>query len=115
MKKLLILSVMIIALVLAFTSCNLFKTVELEFTSNGDGTCYVSGIGSCTDTDIIIPSTSPDGDSVTSIGDWAFEDCTSLTDVYYTGSKEDWAKIEIGDHNSPLKNANIHYNYVPEE
>ena len=30
----------------------------LSFTSNGDGTCYVSGIGSCTDTDIVIPSVS---------------------------------------------------------
>ena len=44
----------------------------LEFTSNGDGTCYVSGIGSCTDKDVHIPSVSPAGDTVTSIGDQAF-------------------------------------------
>lgn len=47
----------------------------LEFTSNGDGTCYVSGIGSCTDTDLVIPPTSPAGDSVTSIGNEAFGLC----------------------------------------
>ena len=54
---------------------------ELEFTSNGDGTCYVSGIGTCTDTDIIIPSVSPAGDIVTSIGGWAFNGCSSLTSI----------------------------------
>ena len=53
----------------------------LAFTSNGDGTCFVSGIGSCTDTDVVIPFTSPDGDSVTGIGDIAFGYCTSFTSV----------------------------------
>ena len=53
----------------------------LEFTSNSDGTCYVSGIGTCTDTDVVIPSASPKGDSVTSIGSSAFYKCTSLTSV----------------------------------
>ena len=53
----------------------------IEFTSNGDGTCYVSGIGTCTDTDIVIPSISPNGDRVTSIGDSAFYDCRSLLSV----------------------------------
>ncbi|MBE6548387.1 MAG: leucine-rich repeat domain-containing protein, partial [Ruminococcaceae bacterium] len=53
----------------------------LEFTSNGDGTCYVSGIGDCTDTDIVIPLTSPEGWTVTSIGDYAFRDCDSLASI----------------------------------
>ena len=53
----------------------------LEFTSNGDGTCYVSEIGTCTDTDIIIPPTSPNGDKVKSIGDSAFQYCTPITSV----------------------------------
>ena len=44
----------------------------LEFTSNGDGTCYVSGIGTCTDTEIVIPPVSPSGDTVTGIGEYAF-------------------------------------------
>jgi len=65
----------------------------LEFTSNGDGTCYVSGIGTCTDTDIVIPPTSPDGDSVTEIGDNAFacEELVSVTIPNSVTSIDDWA------------------------
>ena len=33
--------------------------------------------------------------SVTSIGKYAFDYCTSLTDVYYAGSEEEWKKISI--------------------
>ena len=53
----------------------------LEFTSNGDGTCYVSGIGSCTDSVVKIPPTSPDGDVVIAIGNRAFYNYFNLTDV----------------------------------
>ena len=53
----------------------------LEFTSNGDGTCYVSGIGTCTDTHVVIPSKSPEGDSVTSIGFGAFKDYIGFSSV----------------------------------
>ena len=53
----------------------------LKYTSNGDGTCYVSGIGTCTDTDIVIPAVSPAGDKVTSIGSAAFGNCSSLTSI----------------------------------
>ena len=53
----------------------------LAFVSYGDGTCYVSGIGTCTDTDVRIPPVSPAGDKVTSIGSKAFYKCTSLTSV----------------------------------
>ena len=53
----------------------------LAFTSNGDGTCYVNGIGTCTDTDIVIPTKSPAGDMVTGIGAKAFLGCSGLTSV----------------------------------
>ena len=53
----------------------------LAFSSNGDGTCSVVGIGTCTDTEIIIPKTSPDGDMVVSIGENAFFLCYNLTSV----------------------------------
>jgi len=47
--------------------------------------------------------------SVTWIGSYAFYDCTSLTDVYYGGSEEDWAKVDIGEDNECLTNATIHF------
>ena len=57
-------------------------------------------------TSITIPS------SVKTIGNQAFLDCSKLSDVYYTGSEDDWNDISIGSiHNKYLTNANIHYNY----
>ena len=53
----------------------------LEFTSNGDGSCYVSGIGRCTDTHIIVPDLSPDGDIVIDISEAAFSQFTNVTDL----------------------------------
>ena len=53
----------------------------LEFTSNGNGTCYVSGIGNCADKDIYIPRVSPYGYSVTSIGSYAFNGRERLTSI----------------------------------
>jgi hypothetical protein len=50
------------------------------------------------------------GNSVTSIGDMAFEWCERLTDVYYEGSKKEWKSISIGWDNDNLTNAVIHYN-----
>ena len=44
----------------------------LDFRSNGDGTCAVSGVGSCTSACILIPPTSPAGDTVTAILPYAF-------------------------------------------
>ena len=54
---------------------------SLAFKSNGDGTCYVSGIGTCTDAYIVIPETSPEGEPVTGIGAYAFEGRTTLKGV----------------------------------
>ncbi len=45
------------------------------------------------------------------IGQGTFKGCAALTDVYYSGSEEEWAKIQIGDYNEPLLNAQIHYDY----
>ena len=53
----------------------------LAYTSNGDGTCAVTGIGDCTDTDIVIPPISLDGNTVTGIGDYAFQNCNGITSV----------------------------------
>ncbi|MCD8004098.1 MAG: leucine-rich repeat protein, partial [Oscillospiraceae bacterium] len=55
-------------------------------------------------TAVVIPT------SVTTIGDYAFESCSNLTDVYYSGTEEEWADITIGSSgNSYFANAAIHY------
>ena len=41
----------------------------LKFVSNKDGTCYLSGIGECVDTRVVIPYLSNRGDRVTSIAE----------------------------------------------
>lgn len=51
-------------------------------------------------TNITIPA------SVTSIGDYAFEGCSSLTSITFDGAKEQWEKIQLGyawDHLVPAK------------
>ena len=50
--------------------------------------------------------------SVTTFGDGAFMYCSSLTDIYYTGSENEWPKLFP---NYFPTNITIHYNYVPEE
>ena len=53
----------------------------LEFELNEDGqSYYVKSIGTCTDTDVVIPSTY-NGLPVTSVGDGAFNSCSSLTSI----------------------------------
>lgn len=53
----------------------------LAYTVNSDNTsCTVTGMGSCQDTNIIIPS-AIDGYDVTEIGSGAFQDCTALTSI----------------------------------
>ena len=44
----------------------------LSFRSNGDGTCAVSGMGSCTSSCVLIPPKSPNGDTVTEVLPYAF-------------------------------------------
>lgn len=69
----------------------------LKFVSNGDGTCKVTGIGTCRDKNVSIPPISPDGDIVASIGNFAFgeklsrdggfvSDCEFLTAITIPGS-----------------------------
>lgn len=49
--------------------------------------------------------------SVKEIADYAFsEGNLDVGDVYYAGSKEDWAKIQIGKENEELTDSNLHFN-----
>lgn len=48
--------------------------------------------------------------SIKTIGDSAFEGCYDLSNVLYTGDKNQWKTINIGDRNSEISDATIHYN-----
>ncbi len=51
-------------------------------------------------------------DKLGKIGERVFYECESLTDVYYSGTEEQWNEIVIEAFNAPLKNANFHFNYT---
>lgn len=54
----------------------------LSYSVNSDNvTCTVTGIGTCTDKDIVIPGKTADGYKVTSIGKYAFQNCSGLTSI----------------------------------
>lgn len=50
----------------------------LEFESNGDDTCTLVGIGTYTGEELVISGTSPEGDTITAIGEAAFAGCDSI-------------------------------------
>jgi len=54
--------------------------------------------------EIVIPN------SIMSIENNAFSECSGLKDVYYSGTKEQWGRIEVGSvGNELLKNAILHF------
>lgn len=53
----------------------------LEFASWDDGSCELSGRGTCTDTEIVIPPVSPEGDKVVSISGKAFSNRDKCEDI----------------------------------
>lgn len=86
-KILLVLLVVVVAVVvgsLCFVGCDYFDEQKysegLEYSFNNNKTAVVEGIGSCQDTDLIIPS-AIEGYKVTGIGENAFYRCsfTSVT------------------------------------
>ena len=60
---------------------NVVYSEGLEFMSYGDGTCFLRDIGSCTDTDIVVPPTSPEGDIIIGVGNRAFSFCADITSI----------------------------------
>lgn len=119
MKKLLTLSLSLLislGVICSLSSCELLNEMFgwLEFTSNGDGTCSVTGIGKCKDADVVIPETSPQGDVVTSIGGGAFSECSGLTSIVIPTSVksigygafygcDDLSNIEVDANNTTYK------------
>ena len=50
--------------------------------------------------------------SITDIDFTAFEDCASLTDIYFSGTEDEWNVIKKSNADIP-SNATIHFNYTP--
>ena len=86
---------------LAFGGCSSLTSVIIPDSVTAIEWSAFEGCSSLTS--VAIPS------SVTFIDMYAFNGCNSLSDVYYAGSAEAWAQIEIGSVNSDLTNATIHY------
>ena len=90
----------------AFEECRSLTNIVV-----GDGVTSIGGaafLGCDSLTSVVI------GDRVTSIGGKAFDLCLSLKDVYYKGTKEDKANVEIGISDAYFILANWYY-YVENE
>lgn len=71
--------------------------VSLKYTSYGNGTCAVTGIGNYTDVYVIIPEKSPAGDVVTVIDDKAFFGDTSIKAVHIPSTVMSIGKMAFGN------------------
>lgn len=50
--------------------------------------------------------------SMKNIGSYVFDGCDKLSDIYYSGTEEEWNNISIDNYNYELKKATIHYNHA---
>ena len=85
----------------AFFKCETMKVLKLS-----DKLTSISAFafGNCSFiTRIIIP------DSIKTINYAAFQDNYSITDIYYTGTQDNWTETKIKGNNNYLKNAEMHY------
>lgn len=65
---------------------NATGSVGLAYSQNADGTLTITGIGLCTDTDVIVYSTTADGKSVTAIAEGAFAGNNTIKTLYLPAS-----------------------------
>ena len=63
--------------------CTATPSEGLTFLSNGDGTCLVSGLGTCTDATLNLPETSPEGETVIGVNYSAFSECETIVAVTF--------------------------------
>lgn len=96
---------------------NATGSLGLSYSQNADGTLTITGIGLCTDTDIVIYAATAEGksvtaiaegafagnttiktislpESITSIGEGAFAGCTALTSISVNSSNPNYASLE---------------------
>ena len=107
-----------------------WRSKDLHFLSNGDGTCRVSGIGKCNDLKVVIPIRSTKGEPVveigyrafawyeemesiiihegiTVIGESAFHDCLSLRSAVFEDPEGWYCNGKPVDLNNPALNVSI--------
>lgn len=73
---------------------------------DGSEYCIVECKGNYTA--VTIPK-SYQGVAITKIRAGAFSKCTAITDVYYEGTAEDWANVDVASDNDPLQSATMHF------
>ena len=84
----------------------------LSYVSNGNGTtCTLTGMGTCSDTDLVIPKTH-NGMTVTAIGDWAFEISSCYTELGAVELSNSITTIGMGafDHQTFLRKVTLSEN-----
>ncbi len=64
----------------------------LSFRSKSDGSCALTGIGSCEDSSVVVPPKSPKGEVLTEVSVGAFADCDTVTEIILPDSI-----LKIGD------------------
>ncbi len=89
-----------------FTSCEGLTKISIP---EGIDVIDYSAFYNCTNLkEITLPV------SLKQVSSFAFQNCSSLTDVYYAGTEAEWQNVKIddyGNYNAPFINANFHYNY----
>ncbi len=115
----------------AFRSCSSLTSITIPFVgSTLEGTSnthfgYIFGAATSSDNKKYVPDSLKEViiTSGTSIGDSAFRSCSSLINVYYDGTIEDWCKIKFSYQDSNpmnpaehfyIKNTNNEYDEVTE-
>ena len=88
----------------AFIDCDTLQNVKFPYgvTQISDHLFY----GCSSLQSVVLPET------ITSVGSYAFFNST-LTDVFYYGSEEQWKNISVSSNNGKLTSAVVHFDYLP--
>jgi len=86
---------------LAFSECEKLSSITLpESLTKVENKLFLG----CTSlSEVFIPK------SVLTIGTFAFYNCSALSRIYYGGSENDWANVEIGEYNEDVTEDIIYY------
>ena len=89
----------------SFFNCASIESINIP--NSVKNICQNSFNGCTSLKNVIIPN------SITNISVGAFGNCQNVKNVYFTGTQEEWKKINIEIDNDSLEKANIYYGFVP--